>query len=287
MTNAIRLLSPTLVLGMVIASPAAVLLSDNFDSYSDQAAFEAAWGAIGTVAPISATLVTDQAASAPQSIRIDGTATSAQQRNERAFAETGTVAANTLFVFSFDFYDSNSAVAPYRQHSFIQDGTLATGTGQSIAMGLNNNHISSDSGGNYYMARIVGYTPTTIDIDGGPNEGGTLGVAAFFKLNDFANSPLRSTGWHNLKVEIGTDDGQSADFSFYVDGIFAERVNDVGTAAQLRSYDLVRLGSGSSNANNAAWYDNFSVATLAVPEPSTTGLWLAGAMVLACRRRRR
>jgi MYXO-CTERM domain-containing protein len=162
---------------------------------------------------------------------------------------------------------------------------VGTGTNQVVAMGLNNNHLTSDSGGNFYMARILGYTPPTVDPDGGPDEGGTLGAGAFFKLNDFANSPLRITGWHNLRVEISTDDGQSADFAFYVNGILAERVSNVGTSATLRSYDAIRLGSGVSNAGNAAWYDNFSVQV--IPEPSTMGLGLLGALLLACHRRRK
>ena len=286
MQNAIRLVGYALVLsGMLVVSPAAVLLSDNFDGYANQAAFEAAWAPNGTVAPISATLATDQAASGTQSIRVDGTATTGQQRNQRSFTESGVVTTTTLIVFSFDYYDSNAAVAPYRQFSEMRDGA-ATATGQLIGMGLNNNQLLTASGGNYYMARIVGYTPPTIDLDGGPDETGTPTSGAFFKLNDFANSPLRSTGWHNLMVEIGTDDGLSADFNFYVDGILAERVSDVGTAAQFRSYDAVRLGSGVSNASNAAWYDNFNVETMAVPEPAAAVLWLAGAVALGCRRRR-
>jgi hypothetical protein len=264
-------------------SSAAVLLSDNFDSYADQAAFEAAWTPIGTLAPISAVLATDQASSTPKSIRVDGTATSGQQRNQRSFIESGIVTTTTVISFSFDFYDSNAAAAPFRQFSELRDGG-GIGTGQTIAMGLNNNHTVSDSGGNFYMARIVGYTPPTIDLDGGPDEGGTLGSGAFFKLNDFSNL-LRSTGWHNLKVEISTDDGLSADFEFFVDGILAERVRDVGTAALLRSYDAIRLGSGVSNASNAAWYDNFAVEVV-IPEPSSIGLGLIGTLAFALRRRR-
>jgi hypothetical protein len=153
-------------------------------------------------------------------------------------------------------------------------------------MGLYNNQTISNSGGNFYMARILGYTPPTIDLDGGPTEVSGLASGAFFKLNDFANAPLRSTGWHNLMVEISTDDGLSADFKFFVDGILAERVSDVGSAATLRSYDTVRLGSGLSNGGNAVWYDNFSVQVV-IPEPSAVGLGLLGTLALACRRRRR
>ena len=284
MKTAVHFACPCLMLaGMAAVSPAAVLFSDDFDGYADQAAFEAAWAPIGTVAPVSATLATDQAVSSPQSIRVDGTGTTGQQRNQRSFSETDLPSTSNTIVFSFDFYDSNSGAAPYRQFSELRDGA-GSATNQLIAMGLNNTQLLSYSGGNFFMARILGYTPSLADPDGGPNEDGTLGSGTYFKLNDFANSPLRSTGWHNLQVVIGSDDGTSADFEFYVDGILAERVSNVGSAAQLRSYDNIRLGSGVSNAGNAAWYDNFLVEI--VPEPSAIGLCLLGAAAALGRRRR-
>jgi hypothetical protein len=93
---------------------------------------------------------------------------------------------------------------------------------------------------------------------------------------------LRSTGWHNLKVVLSSDDGLSTDYDFYVDGVLAERVHNIGTAAQIRSYDVIRLGSGLSNANNAAYYDNMRVQTGGpdlIPEPTSlvlVGLGLFG-----------
>jgi hypothetical protein len=86
---------------------------------------------------------------------------------------------------------------------------------------------------------------------------------------------------------ISTDDGLSADFDFYVDGQLAERVHNVGTAAQFRSYDVVRLGSGLSNAGNAAWWDNFRVEVIVVPEPSAAALGLIGGVALLWVARRR
>lgn len=265
---------------------AVVLVSQNFDSYADQTAFEAAWIPNGS----SATLATDQASSPTKSIRIDGTTTNGLQQNQHSFSETntvGTIADGYSIVFSFNFYDSNAAAAPYRQHSFIQDGAFPSGTGQSIGIGLNNNQLFGDSGGNFYMARILGYTPTNVDPDGGPDESGTPTSGGFFKLNDFNNTQtVRTTGWNNLKVVINSDDGLSADFEFFVNDILAERVSNVGAAWQFRSYDTIRLGSGLSNADNAAWYDDFRVEVF-IPEPSAIGLCLMSAIGLACRRRRR
>ena len=71
----------------------------------------------------------------------------------------------------------------------------------------------------------------------------------FFKLNDFASSrPGRSARTTSM-WSISTDDGLSTDFAFYVDDVLAERVSNVGTAATIRSFDVIRIGSGLSNSS--------------------------------------
>jgi hypothetical protein len=266
-------------------SQAAVILVDKFDQYADQAAFEAAWPAIGTVAPLSGDLTTanpNQVFVPDKSVEVDGTLTNSQQRNQRTFAETGNVSTTQNTFWSFSFYDSNSAASPYRQASNLQDTTAPSGTNQLIAMGLNNNQTVANSGGNYYMARILGYNPTAAaDPDGGPVES-VGGAGAFFKLNDFGTSPLRTTGWHDFKVVMSSNDGLSTDYDFYVDGVLAERVHNVGTAAQIRSYDNIRIGTGLSNASNGAQYDNMRVQTggpTLIPEPTSLVLF---AIALCC-----
>jgi hypothetical protein len=268
---------------------AQVVVNDGFDSYANQAAFEAAWVPIGSAAPISATLSSTQFVSPSNSAHVAGTAANNQQRNRLTFAETGTASTLNRIVFSFDFYDAAPTAAPYRQFSNLQDTTAPSATGQLVAMGLNNNQTGANSGGQFYMARILGYTvPTTADPDGGPAES-VGGAGAFFKLNDFG-AGARSLGWHNLKVVIGTDDGLSTDFEFYVDDVLAERVSNVGTAAQIRSYDNITLGSGLSNGSNEAYFDNMSLVVQPVPEPSAFVFGFAavlGAVTLRRRARRR
>ena len=95
-----------------------------------------------------------------------------------------------------------------------------------------------------------------------------IGSGQYFKLNDFGVG-LRSTGWHNLKVVESTDDGLSTDFAFYVDSVLAESVSNVGTAASIRSYDNIALGSGLSNANTEADFDNMALQYQSVPEPAS------------------
>src|SRR5687767_2630199 len=173
---------------------AQIIVDDNFDGYADQAAFEAVWVPIGTNSPSSGTLSTSLASSAPNAISIAGTTASGQYRNRLSFSDTPIIAPGMSLSFSFDFYDSTPAESPQRNFSNLQDSTSPAGTGQLIAMGLNNNQTAANSGGNFYMARILGYDPTTgADPDGGPAQS-VAGSGAFFKLNDFGIG-LRSLGW--------------------------------------------------------------------------------------------
>lgn len=249
-----------LLLSVACAGSAAaqiVRVFDSFDTYADQAAFEAVWPIAPTSpAPVGGSnlLQTEADAGFPpvtgaNMIGLPTTGT----RNQLNFAETGVPSASNVIRFSFDFYDTDAAVAPYRQYNNLQDGP-ATNSNQLVSIGLSNNQTIANSGGNYYMARILGYTPTTVDPDGGPDES-VVGANSFFKLNDFGVG-LRSTGWHNLRVDISSDDGVGTDYAFYVDGVLAERVSNIGTVP--RSMDHIRLGSGITSTK-AAYTDNMSL----------------------------
>jgi hypothetical protein len=236
-------------------------------------------------------LSTAQASSAPNSVQGPGTATSGQHRNQRIFTETSTLSSSgnlgigDQLIWSFDFYDSAPTGAPQRNHSNLQDSTAPSGANQLVAMGFNNNQSGANSGGQFYMARILGYTvPTTADPDGGPNES-VGGAGAFFKLNDFGVG-ARSLGWHNLKAILSTNDGLSTDYEFYVDNVLAERVSNIGIAAEIRSYDVIRLGSGLSNGTTEVFYDNMQVEYNAIPEATTFALaGIVGMGLLSVRRR--
>lgn len=232
-----------------------VKLFDNFDSYTTQAEFETAWpvtGAAGTLLQTEADAGFPPV-TGPNMVGMPTTAV----RNGKGITGLGLPSTSNVVSFSFDFYDSNAGVAPYRQFNNLQTGAAPTLTNQLVSLGLNNNQSIPNSGGNYYMARILGYTPSTTvaDPDGGPMES-VAASSSFFKLNDFGVG-LRSTGWHNLRVDITSDNAANgADYSFFVDGVLAERVSNVGTA--VHELDTLRLGSGITSVN-VAYTDNFSI----------------------------
>ena len=90
----LRVVLPACVVA-VAAMPATATLfvNDSFDTYANQAAFEASWAPIGTVAPLSAELSLEQSVSGLQSIKVPGyTTTSGSYRNRKTFAESGGVA---------------------------------------------------------------------------------------------------------------------------------------------------------------------------------------------------
>ncbi len=234
---------------------AQVFLHENFDGYSDQAAFQAAWPVSGTA---SLVLTRTNSASPWQSVEGLTTAT----RNARTIGEVGFLNGSTdTVIFRFNFYDSVGSASAYRQYAELDDTGSPSSSGQLFAIGLNNN-ISST----YYMARILG------------GDGGN-GAGAFFSL-DAAGAPTRSTGWHSLEADIGDTTVQ-----YYVDGILSKTVSI--SAVTDRSLDTVRVGSNLS-AGQVAYYDDIYVARVAVPEPSVLALGLVGGLgSLMARRRHR
>jgi hypothetical protein len=286
------------ILLTTLASPVfsqTTFFADPFE-YADQAAFDAVWSPVtGKVnaflvtegprfnPPDASPLVTPVSPSTTMAAFLqDGTT-----RSEKAIGETGNIAANNVVSYSFDFYDVDATVSPFRHHHNLQDSPAPGGANQLVSMGMNNNQALANSGGNYYMARILGYAPSNpvtqeigagnfytqpgnpggVDPDGGPDELAGLGAGQYFKLNDFGVG-LRSEGWHNLRVDISLDDsGLGHNYEFFVDGQLAERVSNVHFTPQgaappissVRSYDHLRIGSGLTSLTYLSYLDNLSV----------------------------
>jgi hypothetical protein len=269
------ILAAAVLLFLTAGSRAALIVNDNFDSYANQAAYDAAWPSASTVG--NCVLSTTQAQSAPNSVLIGTTGT----RSGQSFSEIGNPSATSKIVWSFDFFDTSAAAQPYRQSNNLQDTTAPTLTNQLLSMGLNNNLSSQMDGGNYYMARILGYTPTFLPPTSSTVTNPATSSGAYFHLNDVA-APLRSTGWHNLKLEV-TANGAAQDYRFYVDNILSKSVFGVGTT--LRSYDNIRIGAGLTSTT-AANFDNMYLETgVALPEPVALGMLGMGSVLLLRRRR--
>jgi hypothetical protein len=269
---------------------AAIIVNDNFE-YANQAAFQASWPAIGTTAPTSGELSTEQSVSPTHSIKGPGTATSAQYRNIKTFGATPVINVGDQLVWSFDYWDNAPTGNPNRNYANLQSSSApsASPAGQLISMGLNNNQLNADSGGPAYQARILGYSHPAVDANGGPNEsGGGTGAGAYFKLNDFATGGRggSTAGWRNLKLILSTTNGTSTNYDFYVNNVLAER--EVVTGAPLQ-YTEIRMGSGLSNGNIPVYFDNMflefipglppNVAPVVDPEAPEVGLTTQGDII--------
>src|SRR3954463_2015678 len=71
------------------------IVNDSFDTYANQAAFEAVWTPIGTVAPTSAVLSSTQSVSSPNSVQVPAeSTTNGKNRNRQSFSETSTLSSS-------------------------------------------------------------------------------------------------------------------------------------------------------------------------------------------------
>jgi len=279
----------------VSTAQAVVLFEDNFNAYPDQPTFQTTWKPIGCTQSGITTNCTVTLANAPSNelsqdftsdpnhlqsllnhspVGSPGTGDSSERNELILGTPTPVLAVGDKLVFSFDFFDVRPDLSPARQFADLRyfnstTSVYETGTNQLISMGLNNNQSSGQSGGNYYMARVLGYSNPLVDPDGGPDE--ALAATNYVKMNDFSTGTSLGPGsrgtlqtdqaWHNLKVEISTSNGTSQDYKFYVDNVLAEKISNVGTV--LRQYNVLRIGSGVS-ATFDAYYDNIKVEYIPV-----------------------
>ncbi len=250
------------VLGLTFGINAQTVFYDNFDSYADQAAFNAVWN-VG-VAGGGLILSTDQASSGSQSVQQDLTA---KASGIDIAPISGSDAAP--LEWSFRFYDSTQS-ANLRQFATIRDNAPALA--QLVAIGayndttLTKNLITSEpvtaADLNTYYAARVAFSP-------GPN---------WFILNT-DGVPTRSTGWHELKAVF-----YDTTVDFYVDGVLGMAGIEYAAAAGAVTFDRLTVGSGLSSANGAAFYDDVKVTV--IPEPTTLALLGLGALAFLGRARR-
>lgn len=262
---------------LAIAATVAVLtltsradLIDNFDSYANQAALTVVWTAdTGTGLQLS------QSAPTPASGANDVMNTTTASARMHATI-TGGVAANALD-WTFKFYDNNGSRDYANLYAYT--GAWTAGLQTDLAMGTYNTGTASK-----YMGRYSAITGAVYG-DGAVATTGDAGTGGWFSLTSAAN---RSVGWHTMEVKGMADPVYTGklELKFYIDGTLG------GSISALTSYNLTfaTLGGAVSTTASGAAYDDFSVATAAIPEPSTLALSLLGGLGLAAtaisRRRR-
>jgi hypothetical protein len=247
----------------VVVCAQTTIFADNFDSYADQAAFNAVWN-VG-LAGGGGTLSTEQAFSPTQSIK---QGTIAQQSGHDIAPTSGSDAQPLLW--SFRFYDSTQT-ANLRQFATIRDNSPALA--QLVAMGAySDTTLTKDrfTGLSATAAQLNTYYACRVAFAPGPG---------WFILNG-QGAPTRSTGWHELTAVF-----KDTTVEFFVDGVSALSglSTSYASAPGAITFDRVTIGSGLSSANGVGYYDNVLVQ---VPEPSAMALVGLGCLALLSFRRR-
>lgn len=240
--------------GLSVASTAsaAVLLQDDFESYADTAALDAAWPiADRTTNPSGGPatfLDSGPAGSTNTSKTIHNTTRTSRSR---FFPNTAPTAAEPL-VMSLDIYDSNAADTGINQYAQIRAFNDASALTQLISLGISS--LGPDD--TNYQARV-----------------------AFGSVNWISLNADRSTGWHSFTAEIFPDS-----VNFYVDGVLDTTVTGI-TGGVGDSFSQMFAGpTGLSNRAEEGYYDNVLVQS--VPEPTALAALGLGGLALLVRRRR-
>jgi hypothetical protein len=266
-SSAARLARTTALVAATLAiaashTSAATILVDNFESYADTTALNAAWP-IGTGDATMTFLDAGPAGSTNTSKTVH--TINRQGRRDRTFAPTLPTLTEPLVV-SYALYDvggDNSA----NEYDQILAFDAANALSQLISMGKSTTVDAGETANpNKYQARVA------------------FPAAASGGVNWFTLNANRSVGWHTFTAEIFP-----STVNFYVDGVLdtanVPRPGGVGNA-----FSTIRLGSGLGTRAEGGYYDNVSITTGVVPEPSTVmllGIGAVGGLAVALRRRRR
>lgn len=243
-----QILAASIAMALISASTGlAQTVTDDFDGYADQAAFDAAWTA-GTAAMTLTT--TNQSVSGANSI-YQGTV--AQQSR----IEIGYEIPVSMLDFSFSFYDpvGDGSLARTYGMVYAHSGDWGVGLQQLVAIGKYNGIATTK-----YSGRVA------------------FGSVSWFAL-DAATSPDRSVGWHEARI-TGSLVGGQAQYDFYIDDLLA----GTRTSTVIADFDWIVMGSGLSSTHGM-WYDDVSIM-VPEPSSLALSL-LGGFGLLAAIRRRR
>lgn len=239
----------------VSGASAAVVLSDNFDSY-DQASFEAAYPRVypATTMSLFEGFDSDLNGGSGMGNSVDGHGASYTTRNYRNFARTtGTDAAP--LEFSFDMYLDPAA----QGRNFCEIRSNAgSGYNDGALLGL------VALGVYYSVTPTTNYAVRSLYDNGAGSNSGPSWMATDIAIME---------GWHTLKAVIG-----DTQIKFYVDDTLATVAN--GTFAAT-GFNSIVIGAGLSSTVDG-FFDNVLIQT--TPEPATLLMLAAGGLFLRRRR---
>ncbi len=233
-----------------LSAAAAVVFTDDFNSYADNTALAANWP-LGSGTTTESFLATDSGNPANKFVQQIAAATNVGRRDRSITPFVPTI--TTPLTVQFDYIDQVGAVGGVRQYNQVLANNSAAALSQLIAMGEYNAATNQDN--TKYQARVA------------------FGSANWFNLN-----ASRSVGAHTFIEEIFSDR-----VNFYVDGLLD--TTKTYSADVSGGFNQVRIGSALSSVGGGAGFDNYSVSTDAVPEPACLGLLGLGGLSLLRRRR--
>lgn len=235
---------------------AALLLSDDFESYADTDALNAAWNEPAT----GAGTLDDANGNPGQSLSHPGGVT-----QKRTFAAT--VATDAVpIVWEFDLLDDG--VGDKRITGGLRDDGGGAGLNSILEMGRYNDIADPES-----MTTVSGYGIRTVFIGGDPPNWVT-----------FNGNPAVVAGWHHFKATIGAS-SILFELDLGDDGtVDASRTVTTTTGAGI-AYNVARFG-GPSDLSSAGGGVNFDNLSIQIPEPATASLVCLAALGLIASRRR-
>lgn len=221
---------------IVVGDPPTMLVSDNFESYADQAAMEAVWTDSGNSEyQLDATF-----GNSGKSVRMPSPSADLLGVYSRGLGGTFPGTDAEPLVFQYDLYlDPTGSPSWTDARHFCElrgysGGAYGNGTLQNtVAIGLNNASIDTFS-----TTRYQGYV-----ADAGMQ-------AQWHSLDAQAAAPSRSSGWHKMKMTV-----KSTQIDFAIDGTLAESVARTLPAG----FNCVVLGSDLTAGGHQSYVDNVQV----------------------------